>query len=88
MILFVPAVLCAILLVRGLLEQAAFVMDKIESGTVAPDVQVIGALLDAAPDTLMVDIAFWIIAVCWAISIIDAYRLGRRLDNTGAANDA
>lgn len=87
MILFVPAMLGIILIVCGLLEQAEFVMSKIEGGTVAPDVQVIAALLDAAPDTPMTNIAFWVIVVCWVLGTIDAYRLGNILDRAHVAND-
>ncbi|MFI4939553.1 MAG: hypothetical protein ACHP7O_04305 [Burkholderiales bacterium] len=83
MLLFIPALLSTILLVRGLLAQAELVMDKVASGAAPPDAQVIGALLDAAPETPIMNIAFWILAVCWVLGVIDAYRLGSIRDKIG-----
>jgi hypothetical protein len=87
MVLFVPATAAIIFLVRGLLEQAEFVMNRIESGAATPDVQAIGALLDAAPATQMTNIAGWVIVVCWILGIIDAYQLGSIEDKANDRNN-
>jgi hypothetical protein len=84
-LLFVPALLALGTMVRGLIEQAEFIMDKIESGAVAPDPQVIAALLDTAPATQMTNIAFWILVACWVAGIADAYWLGALQDKEDEA---
>jgi hypothetical protein len=87
MVLFIPAILAVFLLTRDLVAQTELVMSKLESGAVSPDLQAIGALLDATPDTLTTTIAYWVIVVCWVLGVIDAYRLGSMQDKAHSAND-
>jgi len=76
----VPALLALAVLVRGLIVQAEFVMDKIESGAIPLDPVAIATLLDSVPDTQMTSIAFWVFVVCWIGALVDAYRLGAKRD--------
>lgn len=80
MLLFVPALLELSMLARGLIIQAEFVMDKIESGAISPDVTAIANLLDAVPETQMTRIAFWVLVACWMAGMVDAYLLGVEQD--------
>jgi hypothetical protein len=90
MLLIVPALLEFSMLVRGLIMQAEFILDKIESGAISPDPLAIAAMLDAAPETHMTQIAFWILVACWMAGMVDAYMLGTeedRKDETRSKRD-
>ncbi len=76
MLLFVPALIEFGMLMRGIVAQTEFILDKIESGAISPDPLAIAAMLDAAPETHMTQIAFWILVACWMAGMVDAYMLG------------
>lgn len=44
--------------------------------------------VSAAADSRFVNLLFWGIVVCWVISIIDAYRIGSKLDRTFDPEDS
>jgi hypothetical protein len=88
LIVFVPAVASIGLYVQGLMEQVDFVMGKIESGTVALDPAAIEAVLNSAPQSQVVEVAFWVFVACWVAGMVDAYLLGRSLETTVATNDS
>ncbi len=82
LIVFVPAVASIGLYVQGLMEQVDFVMGKIESGAVALEPTAIEAVLNSAPQSQVVEVAFWVFVACWVAGMVDAYLLGRSAEAT------
>ena len=68
------------ILSRGLMDKANDLAYKILSGEVQPDSTSIDRALNLGPDPLSVQIASWGLFVCWVAGIVDAYRLGLRID--------
>jgi uncharacterized protein DUF6677 len=72
-----------IIIVRDALQQALVLVDKIQSGAIPPDAQMIAQAIEQAANTgasTSVNVAWVIVVVCWAVGIIDAFRLGRTED--------
>jgi len=69
---------------RDDLQQAVVIADKIQSGAMPLDAQVISQSVENADthNALPLDIARYMIAACWFIGIIDAFRAGKRKDAT------
>jgi len=83
MIFFLPSLVSLIVLVHYSLSKAYAVVDLIEQGKVPLDTGVITNLISAPPvgaEMLKIQIATWVIIVCWLASIVDAYRQGRIAD--------
>lgn len=81
MVLVAPTVLALIYLVSDMLQRAAVVAEKIMSGAVATDVTAITALVAAGgSESNMLDLAGYVLLVCWVAGIIDSYRIGIRED--------
>jgi hypothetical protein len=78
--LFVPALISACVYFYCRYVQVNFIWDKISSGAVSPDIAGVTALLDSAPQFPIADMAFWVLAACWALGIIDAYLLARKTE--------
>jgi hypothetical protein len=85
MLVFVPALIEISMLVRGMIMQAEFLWDKIESGAIAPDPLAVAALLDAVPETQMTRFAFLILVLCWVAGMVDAYLLGVEQEKKNSA---
>ncbi|HCN87739.1 MAG TPA: hypothetical protein DIT28_00940 [Oxalobacteraceae bacterium] len=84
LVLFVPTVLALLYLVNDMLQQAAVIADKIMSGAVPADVTAITALVAAGgKDSTMLELAGYVLLVCWVAGMIDSYRIG----NTEDRND-
>ena len=81
MMFMVPFVVAIVLFIRDLQSKISFIMDKIMNGTIAPDVGTITAMLESMPETKIADIAQWVILIFWIGGIIDAYLLGKCMDN-------
>ena len=65
-------------LISKSVEKALQIVEKIENGEVPPDVATITELLSKqsmGADAQSLDTATLIIGVCWAIGIIDSYRI-------------
>lgn len=61
--------------------QAQALLERIQSGAVAPDVQAITELAArqaAAADAGPADLATVVLMICWVVGMLDAYRVGRR----------
>jgi hypothetical protein len=86
LMIFIPALLGTVLYVRGVFQEVDYVMDKLESGSVALDPVAIAAMLDNVPHSQITDIAFWVFVVCWLAGMVDAYLLGEQIEKnqTGA----
>ena len=87
MIFFVPTLLSLLLLVHYSLGKAYAIADQIELGKIPLDTATITALIAAPPvgtELLKLQIATWTIIVCWIVSIIDSYRLGKTADQSGS----
>lgn len=65
-------------LISKSVEKALQIVEKIENGEVPPDVATITELLSKqsmGADAQSLDTATLIIGVCWAIGIVDSYRI-------------
>jgi len=65
------------------LEMAMQISEKIQRGEIQADVAGLTNLVEkqmASTDTLTQNIATTVIVVCWIVSIVDSYRLGRQQD--------
>lgn len=67
------------------LKKAYALTEQIEAGTIPLDTVAITNLITAPPegtDLLLLNLATWAILACWVGSIIDAYRLGNKADQS------
>lgn len=77
MVFFVPTVLALIYLVNDMLQTAAAIAEKILSGAVSTDVTAITALVAAGGnESTMLQLAGYVLLVCWVGGIVDSYRIG------------
>ncbi len=87
--LCVTALLCLVIVVGNSIQIALAVRDRIESGEIPLDLQVITEQVLAArggPDFQIVDFAALVLVGCWIIGIVDSYRIGRIKDRTNEKN--
>ena len=86
--LCVTALLCLVIVVGNSIQIALSVRDKIESGEIPLDLQVITEVLAArgGPDFQIVDFAALVLVGCWIVGIVDSYRIGRIKDRTNEKN--
>ena len=87
MIFFAPTLLGMLLLIHYSLGKAYSIADQIKLGSIPLDTEVITNLISIPPtgtELLKLQIATWIIIVCWAVSIIDSFRLGNIADHTNS----
>ncbi len=83
MLFFIPSALGFLYLLRYSLNKAYTIADQISLGTIPLDTAVITNMISAQPqgtEFLKLQIATWSIIICWVVSTIDAYRLGKILD--------
>lgn len=88
-IAFMAAACAGFLAIFGLtLQQSYVILEKIESAGGQVDLDTISnaaAAASSAPDSLVSKLALLLIAVCWLIGTVDAYRIGRKMDLAGKA---
>ena len=80
---FLPALSSLIVLIQFSLGKAYAIADLIEQGKIPLDTAVITSLISApptGPELLKIQIATWIIIVCWVAGMVDSFRLGRSAD--------
>ncbi len=85
LLFFIPSFLGLLYLLRYSLNKAYTISDQIALGTIPLDTAVITNLISAPPEgteLLTLQIATWAIIICWVVSIIDSYRLGKIADQT------
>ena len=81
MVLFVPTVLALIYVVNDMLQRAAAIAEKILSGAASTDVTAITALVAAdGSESTMLQLAGYVLLVCWIAGMIDSYRIGAKDD--------
>ena len=83
LLFFIPSLLGFLYLIRYSLNQAYTIADQISLGKIPLDTAVITNLITAQPDgaeMLKLQIATWMFIICWVLSIIDSFRLGRIAD--------
>jgi len=62
---------------------ASGILSKIQTEGGVIDTQIISEAANravTASDSLIIKTAFFLIVICWIISIIDAYRIGKKMD--------
>ena len=83
MIFFLPSFISLIVLIHYSLSKAYAIADLIKQGKIPLDTAVITNLIAAPPsgaELLKIQIATWLIIVCWLLSIVDSYLQGRIAD--------
>jgi len=70
------------LLISDLLSQAQVILDKVKSGEVAGDLATVTELVQqqSATATESFSPALTVLLITWLVSVIDAYRVGRKLE--------
>jgi len=79
MAFMLPAIAGFVFMVNYAVEQALSLVGEMESGAVPLDATSIAELVTTTPggpETMMLNIATYVIVACWVASIIDAYRIG------------
>ncbi|MCJ7692523.1 MAG: hypothetical protein MUO22_03790 [Sedimentisphaerales bacterium] len=83
-IAFVLITLAAlVLIIMKAVQQALIIVEKIESMDGPIDISMISnAAVQATTtnDSLIFNLALLVIALCWIISIVDAYKTGKKMD--------
>ena len=85
LIYFLPAMSSLAFMLDHSMRKAFAIVDKIERGEVPLDPDAIANLISATAsgtESLMLAAAQWVIVICWVVSIIDAYRLGKLADQS------
>jgi len=75
--------------ITAAVERALQIVDKIQSGEIQPDVEVITELVAKQPigtEAQLTTIAMAVLIIAWLIGIVDSYRIGR-LQDGGAVAD-
>ena len=83
LVFFLPALLSLLYLLRNALDRAYTIADQIQQGTIPLDAEVITNLITAPPTDsvmLLLNIATWTIILSWLIALVDAFLLGKKID--------
>jgi hypothetical protein len=83
LIFFIPSFLSVIYIVHYSLDKAYAIADQLNLGNIPLDTNTITNLIAEPPtgETLLkLQIATWTIIVCWIVSIIDSFLLGKKAD--------
>ncbi len=70
-------------LVLTIIETALQIVGKIQNGDIQPDISAISQLLlerSGGNESQLLNNATALLVVCWIISVIDSYRIGRKQD--------
>ena len=74
---------CLVLIAMKAVQQTLIIVEKIESMDSASDMITISnsaVQVTTTYDSLFFNIALLVIALCWIISIVDAYKIGKKMD--------
>lgn len=85
-ILVLIALATASVIIRFAVRQAQVIVDGVVSGDISVDSGAMTELLSATSsgsDSTAVTVSTIIFAACWLIGIVDSYRVGVALDNSG-----
>ena len=77
-----------LLLVKGAVDQASAIVDKMLAGEVPMDVGSVERLMAATPvvsNAAFLNIVGYVLLDCWIVSTVDGYRIGRIQDSKAAA---
>ncbi|MDA3884091.1 MAG: hypothetical protein PF638_00680 [Candidatus Delongbacteria bacterium] len=69
-------------IISKLLERAYSILEKIEKGEVQPNIVAIMDMVSKQPtgqEAKIISIATYILIITWIISIIDSYRIGKKI---------
>lgn len=80
---FIPSLLSVIFLIHHALGKAYAIAGQIERGAINGDTATVTNLILTPPtaqEMLQLNIATWVIILCWGISIVDSFRLGHHAD--------
>ncbi len=69
---------CAAVVVNHAIQQASLILDEIDLETAALDPGQVSALLTQAQGASGDGLAMLVLAGCWVVGIVDAYRLGKK----------
>jgi len=72
------------ILTSGLMDKINDLAYKILSGEVSSDMSIAAGLIDV-PDPIGVQIASWLVLVCWVAGMVDSYRIGVQEDKRDQA---
>jgi len=78
-ILMLSALIALSIIVTTAIRQASAIVDRINNGEIPVDTGAIAELISnsaSGSEGSMLNIATFVIGVCWLIGIIDSYRLG------------
>lgn len=85
-ILVLIALATASVIIRFAIQQAQVIVDGVVSGDISVDAGAMTELLSNASsgsDSTAVTVSTIIFGACWLIGIVDSYRVGIALDNSG-----
>ena len=85
-ILVLIALATASVIIRFAIQQAQVIVDGVVSGDISVDAGAMTELLSSASsgsDSTAVTVSTIIFGACWLIGIVDSYRVGIALDNSG-----
>jgi len=70
------------ILIQQAVIKASAIVEKILTGDIEPNIQVITKLVTASDtDGALISYCTYTIIVCWAIGVIDSYRLGKKQES-------
>ncbi len=69
---------CLWIIVKNAMQQASLVLDKIASEGIVPDASQLSDLVAQSSNGSGSSTATLVLAGCWLIGIVDAYRLGKK----------
>lgn len=85
LIFFIPSFAGLLYLVNDAINKASNIADQIIQGSVSLDPNSLSNLITAQSsdaELLAMQVLTWTLGIIWVAGIIDAYRLGKKLDQT------
>ena len=79
-ILMLSALIALIVIITEAIEQALTIVDRINSGEIPLETGTMTELVSnsiSGRESLILNIAAFVVGACWLLGIIDSYRLGR-----------
>ncbi len=87
---YIPGILLAIFsfasiyyVILTIIQTAFLIVGKLQNGEIQPDISAISQLLlnqSSSTDSHLLNMATVVLIICWAIGIIDSYRIGAGID--------
>ncbi len=87
MMFFLPATLAFLFVANKAVSKALAIADKVLQGEVPLDAEAIATLVYAgsnASESMMMNVATFVMLACWVAGIIDSWRIGAIEDKAGA----